>query len=132
MTLAHKDEILKLAREHAAELADKDKQIADKVVTYEHVVKNIATVVDRAYYLHAMETPLDNVFFAVTLQRLLLCKGKDKASKDDELTAHKTAKDLLWGGIASVPMSQDQAKRKASTALPVAIKGRSCVFRAAV
>jgi len=97
------------------------KQIADKVATYEHVVKNIATVVDRAYYLHSMETPLDNVFFAVTLQRLLLCKGKDKASKDDELTAHKTAKDILWGGIASVPMSQDQAKRKASIeASPIA------------
>ena len=97
------------------------KQIADKVATYEHVVKNISTVVDRVYYLNSMEKPMENIFYPIALQRLLLAQNKDKATKDDEVRAKKAAKDQLWTCVAGTAMTQNAAKRKASIeASPIA------------
>ena len=98
------------------------KQIADKAESVERVTKNAALVVDRQYYLDALLVPLDNVFYPVSLQKLLLSLKKNKASKDDETRAHKMAKDMLWDCVRGMPLQQDAAKRKASIqASPIAM-----------
>jgi hypothetical protein len=92
------------------------KQIADKVETLEHVEKNPAIVVDRAYYLKSLETPIGNLFGPVFLQRILASRGRTRATKQDEEDAQKQVENFIWIQIAGKPLTQAKEKRAASIA----------------
>jgi DNA polymerase elongation subunit (family B) len=98
------------------------KQIADKVETLEKVEKSPGIVVDRAYYLKSLETPIDNLFAPVFLQRLLASRGRIKPIKQDEDDAKKEVKNMIWIAIVGRPLTQEKAKRAASIAAsPIAM-----------